>query len=54
MRYNEGVGAGVKVGDVNIDLLVLNTRHGTDLGHEENQITHVNVVAETVNDEEEV
>ena len=52
--HNQGVGAGVEVGHVHADLLVLKPGDGTHLGHEEDKVTHVNVVAQTVNDEKEV
>ena len=52
--HNQGVGAGVEVGHVHADLLVLKPGDGTHLGHEEDKVTHINVVAQTVNDEKEV
>ena len=54
MRDDERVGGGVQVGNINVDLLVLQSGHGTDLGHEEDDVAHVDVVAETVQDEEQV
>ena len=54
MRHDQGVGAGVEEGHVNIHLFVFDPRHRSDLGHEEDEVAHVNVVAEAVNYEEEV
>ena len=54
MGHDQGVGAGVEVGHVHADLLVLKSRDGTHLGHEEDKVAHVNVVAQTVQDEEKV
>ena len=54
MGDNESVGAGVQIGNVDVDLLILQARHGADLGHEENDVAHVDVVAQAVQDEEEV
>ena len=54
MGDDEGVGGGVEVGHVHIDLLVLDAGHGADLGHEEDEVAHVDVVAQAVQDEEEV
>ena len=54
MRHDQGVGAGVEEGHVNIHLLVFDPRHRSDLGHEKDEVAHVNVVAEAVNYEEEV
>ena len=54
MRDYERVGGGVQVGNINVDLLVLQSGHGADLGHEEDDVAHVDVVAETVEDEEQV
>ena len=52
--HDQGVGAGVKVGHIYADLLVLQSGDGTHLGHEEDEVTHVNVVAQSVDDEKEV
>ena len=54
MGDDESVGGGVQVGNINVDLLVLQSGHGADLGHEEDDVAHVDVVAQTVEDEEEV
>ena len=54
MGHDKSVGGGVQVGNINVDLLVLQPGHGTDLGHEEDDVAHVDVVAETVEDEEQV
>merc|ERR1719317_1643713 len=51
---DQGVGGGVHVGGGNIHLLVLDARDRVDLGEEEDEVTHVDVVAQCVNDEEEV
>ena len=54
MGDDEGVGGGVQVGHIHADLLRLKSGHGVDLGHEEDDVAHVDVVAQTVEDEEEV
>lgn len=54
MRDDQCVGGGVQEGDVHIHFLVLESGDGVDLGHEEDEVAGVNVVAEAVNDEEEV
>ena len=54
MGHDQGVGAGVEVGHVHVDLLVLDPRHRRDLRHEENEVARVNSVGQAVNDEEEV
>ena len=54
MRDDEGVGGGVQVGHVHVHLLVLQAGDWVDLGHEEDQVAGVNVVAQAVDDEEEV
>ena len=52
---DQSVGPSLKVGGVNIDLLSVNVRQGgMELGHEQDKVTHVNVVAEAVNNEEKV
>ena len=51
---HEGVGGGLQVGGVHIDLLDVNVRDGVDLSHEQDEVAHVDVVAEAVDDEEEV
>ena len=52
MTHDESVGAGVKVGNINVHLLVLQAGDGADLGHEEDDVAHVDVIAEAVEDEE--
>jgi len=52
--HDESVGGGVQVGNINVDLLVLQSGHGADLGNEEDDVAHVDVVAEAVEDEEQV
>lgn len=42
---NKSVGGGVQVGNINVHLLVLQSGHGADLGHEEDDVAHVDVVA---------
>ena len=52
--HNQGVGAGVEIGHVHVNFLVLDPRHGCDLGHEENEVACVDGEGQAVNDEEEV
>ena len=54
MGDDESVGGGVQVGNIHVDLLVLQSGHGADLGHEEDDVAHVDVVAQAVEDEEQV
>ena len=54
MGENKSVGGGVQVGNVNVHLLVLQSGHRADLGHEEDDVAHVDVVAQAVEDEEQV
>ena len=54
MGDDEGVGGRVQVGHLHTDLLGLQARDGVDLGHEEDDVAHVDVVAQTVEDEEQV
>ena len=51
---HEGVGGGLQVRGVGIDLLDVNIRDGVDLSHEQDKVARIDVVAETVDDEEEV
>ena len=54
MGDDEGVGGRVQVGNINVHLLILQSGHGADLGHEQDDVAHVDVVAQTVEDEEQV
>ena len=51
---HEGVGGGLQVGGVHVDLLDVDVGDGVELVHEQDEVTHVNVVAHAVNNEEEV
>ena len=51
---DESVGGGVQVGQLHADLLVLQPGHGADLSHEEDDVAHVDVVAQAIEDEEQV
>ena len=51
---HKGVGGGLQVRGVNIDLLDVDVGDGVELVHEHDEVTHVDVVAHAVNDEEEV
>ena len=52
---DQGVGACLQVGGVNVHLLGVNVGDGwVELVHEEDEVAHVDVVAEAVDDEEEV
>ena len=51
---DQGVAGGVQVGDVHVHLLVLDSGDRVDLGHEEDQVALVNIVAQDVDDEEQV
>lgn len=52
--HDQGVGAGVEVGHVHVDLLVLDPRHWRDLSHEEDEVASVDGEGQAVNNEEEV
>ena len=51
---DESVGVCVKVGDLHADFLGLKARDWADLGHEQDYVAHVDVVADSVENEKEV
>ena len=51
---DQGVGGGLQVGGVGRHALGVDAGEGVQLGHEQDEVAHVDVVAQAVQDEEEV